>query len=378
MRNFVSIESLRAYMAWWVVIGHASHLGGWSSYIPKPIVALIERGDIAVNVFIIVSGFVITHLIQASKESYAPYLTRRFFRIFPIYFACFLLAIAIHDLYQAAYFHPWVFGVEMREARANEESLNFLTHFGLHLTLLHGLIPDTLIPFASSTFLAPAWSLSLEWQFYLVAPAILYMLRRSTGISIAFVIICLALNQLAKSGQFGTWAYASFLPLSIHYFLIGIISRLILEEVFLHDFRAESLIILSALVATISGPLEAAIWSIFFTLILSEMNIVNISNPFLKHAAQIFVLNYRVARAGSWSYSTYLLHIPIFSIAVGAPTLLYSDISQTTVNIIVLLSFPVIIFASRTTFKLIEQPFNSIGRRFAKRMTASNQAEASC
>lgn len=368
MQNFVSIESLRAYMAWWVVIGHASQLCNWSSYISKPFVTLIERGDIAVNVFIIVSGFVITHLIQSSKEAYAPYLTRRFFRIFPIYFACLILAVAVRDLYQVAYFHSWVPDIEMRQIRANEEVSNFFTHFGLHLTLLHGLIPDTLIPFASRTFLAPAWSLSLEWQFYLVAPGILYLLRHSTRVSIALVLICLGLYKFAWSGYIGNWSMASFLPLSIHYFLIGIISRLILDEVVLRKFRTETLVLLSALIATISSPLEAVIWIIFFALVLVEMKIISIDDGFLKRVAQIFVFNSQVAKVGSWSYSTYLLHIPIFSIAVGIPTLLNPSISQAAVSIIVLLSFPVILFISRITFSFIEQPFNRIGRSFAKRM----------
>jgi len=370
MRNFTSIESLRAYMAWWVVIGHASHLGGWASYLPKPIVTLVERGDIAVNVFIIVSGFVITHLIQTSKELYAPYLVRRFFRIFPIYLVCLFLAIAVRDLYQAAYFHPWAVGVEMRQLRAESEAANFAAHFGLHLTLLHGVIPDTLFKFASSAFLAPAWSLSLEWQFYLVVPAILHFLRRSTVVSIAFVLVCLAFHKIVVSGYLGTWSYASFLPLSIHYFLIGIISRLILEELIAKQFRAETVIVLSALIATIAGPLEAVIWSVFFTFILVELEVVGIESPFLRMASTLLVFNSKVARTGSWSYSTYLVHIPVFSVVVGSATVLSANISQLMASLLILVSLPVVLLLSKAMFSFVEQPFNKIGRQFANKMQA--------
>ena len=376
MRNFVSIESLRAYMAWWVVICHASQLGGWMSYLPRPIGMLIERGDIAVNVFIIVSGFVITHLILSANEPYGAYLTRRFFRIFPIYIAGLVLAIAVQALYQAAYFHPWVFGPEIRVDRAAEQTNNFLTHLGLHLTLLHGAVPDSFIPFASSTFLIPAWSLSLEWQFYLVAPLILYMLRRSTLVTIAFVIACLLLHRIAWSGSIGVWAFASFLPLSIHYFLIGILSRLLLGEIVAGKMRAESLVVLGAIVATISSPIEAVIWSAFFALILVEMKIITIESPLLNRLTDLLVFNTRVARAGSWSYSTYLLHIPIFSVVVGLATVLHAQISQPTVGILILLSFPVVLLLSWVTFTTIEQPFNRIGRRLAKQMQAKPDALA--
>lgn len=40
----------------------------------------------------------------------------------------------------------------------------------LHLLMLHGVVPEVLVARAPGAFLAPAWSVSLEWQFYLVAP----------------------------------------------------------------------------------------------------------------------------------------------------------------------------------------------------------------
>jgi peptidoglycan/LPS O-acetylase OafA/YrhL len=41
-------------------------------------------GSLAVKVFIIISGFVIFFLIDTRKEPYRAYITRRFFRLFPI------------------------------------------------------------------------------------------------------------------------------------------------------------------------------------------------------------------------------------------------------------------------------------------------------
>jgi peptidoglycan/LPS O-acetylase OafA/YrhL len=38
--------------------------------------------------------------------------------------------------------------------------------------MLHGAVPDVLVRNAPSAFLIPAWSVSLEWQFYLVAPLV--------------------------------------------------------------------------------------------------------------------------------------------------------------------------------------------------------------
>ncbi len=103
MQNFKSIETLRAYMAWWVVLGHAIILTGLNIYIPQRLTRVLMAGDIAVDVFIIVSGFVITNLMLAKKEAYLPYIVRRAFRIYPIYLLCLVIGILTTRFYVAAY-----------------------------------------------------------------------------------------------------------------------------------------------------------------------------------------------------------------------------------------------------------------------------------
>ncbi|MFG1209601.1 acyltransferase [Xanthobacter flavus] len=368
MKNFVSIESLRAYMAWWVVIGHASHLTRASDFLPQTLVRLIERGDIAVNVFIIISGFVITHLIESKRERYAPYLVRRFFRIFPVYLFCLILAIIITYLYQAAYFHPWVVGVEMRQARAMEESSRFFTHLGLHLTLLHGVFSDSFLPFSSSTFLAPAWSLSLEWQFYLIAPALIFLVSRAGYTMIFTISLLIGFYALAHSQMLGYWSYPSFLPLSIHYFLIGILSRQCLGQLQRNEVRVEAFVAVAALIAILSGPVEALVWITFLSFAMLEIGLMRLEIFGGARIMAFFVLHPTVARIGTWSYSTYLIHIPVFSVVVGTATLFLPSVSQELVVLLVVTSLPIVLLVSWLSFTFIEKPFNSIGRKLARRL----------
>lgn len=64
-----ALEGLRGVMAWWVVLGHVSLTLGWK-------LPLIDRNTLAVDVFIFLSGFVITSLVDRKHEAYRPYIIR--------------------------------------------------------------------------------------------------------------------------------------------------------------------------------------------------------------------------------------------------------------------------------------------------------------
>lgn len=375
MTNFVSIESLRAYMAWWVVLGHASHLVGARSFLPQPLVNIIEHANIAVDVFIMISGFVIAHLTISRREQYIPYIIRRAFRLFPVYLFCLLLAIGVSRFYLAAYSLPWAFGSEMRMERAGLEQEHFWEYLFLHLPMVHGIIPDSIIPYSSSAFLAPAWSLSLEWQFYLVAPALVWLLARSAWPMLITVALMIASMAGAQSGLIGEWHYSSFLPLAFHYFLIGILSRIVLGDPQLKKAGAETFVILGAAIATLAGPLEAAIWVTFLAIAMTELDMISIRVPLLNRLNHIFVLNPTVARIGAWSFSTYLIHLPIFSLLVGSAALHNRNVAQSTVVALVLLSFPLTLVASWLSYTFIEQKFNRVGRQIANKVSMRSQKD---
>lgn len=103
LKKFVSVESLRGWMAWWVVLGHAIHLSGTGSFFSHYPFKLLLAGGVGVNVFMVISGFVIMHLLEQQRETYGQYLFRRGWRLLPMMMALVLLSIAITPLYEAAY-----------------------------------------------------------------------------------------------------------------------------------------------------------------------------------------------------------------------------------------------------------------------------------
>jgi peptidoglycan/LPS O-acetylase OafA/YrhL len=374
MQNFRSIESLRAYMAWWVVFGHAAQLAGGQYIFPHALYAFLDDNYKAVNVFIIVSGFVITHLLLSKDENYLPYITRRAFRILPIYLFCLALSVAVTHLMVTANTLPWVAGHDMRLDRFAQEAQNFHMHLLLHLTLMHGLPPTELLPFSASALLPPAWSLSLEWQFYLVAPFLIPVLLRSAFSMILTCVALLLLHKLALSGLIGHWQYPAFLPLPIQYFLIGILSRAVLEYRPLANAGVELLVVLGAITLKFAGVIETAIWMVFLACAMSEAGRLTFQVAPLSRFVDIAIKNRHIARIGTWSYSTYLIHIPIFAIVVGTYASFAARPSQWVVVELLVLCMPITLAVSWLLFNEIEARFNLIGRKLAQNMQTVPQA----
>ncbi|TRD11407.1 acyltransferase [Erythrobacter insulae] len=374
MKHYRSIESLRAWMAWWVVLGHALHLSGWTYRVFDPGVLhyglrLLERGSTAVNTFIIVSGFVILHLMLSRAEGYKEYIIRRAMRIFPIFLIALALAIVLQPLYLEAYTeYSWVHAREMRLDRVAQEEAHFFEHMFLHLTMLHGAVPEEVLKYSSGTFLAPAWSLSLEWQFYMIAPFLLAALMSERAlVRYGVAAICLALIAAFHWQTVYSWAYPSMLFLSLPHFFVGIGGRMFLTD----DKKLQIFgVILAAVSLPFTDYLAIIIWAFFFVIVLEESDRISVPRP-LKALFGLVAWNKLAVYLGKMSYSTYLLHIPLFSLVLGLTGYwLQGEMSQQTATILVLISTLAMIPLSHITYASIEAPFSRMGGRIAKRYAA--------
>jgi peptidoglycan/LPS O-acetylase OafA/YrhL len=371
-RNFVAIESLRGWMAWWVVVGHALYLIGGRSYLPGPVYDFLSRGDAAVNVFIIISGFVIAHLLITKRENYSIYILRRGFRIFPVYYFCLIAAIFLDQLYMSAYSAPWLPDVNNRIERHSLQWGNFWPYFWGHITMLHGAIPDTLLPYSNSAFLAPAWSLSLEWQFYLAAPFLIYMLfkREDAGKGLLPIVLsCLLIFVFFKAIGFLKWSQPSFLPLAINYFLVGILSRLIVRDIEQknhdqqHGASEKYFLLFGVLISC--GMIEGIIWGVFLLMVFVECGFIKTppSSSFVGLTLKAIAWNSIIQKMGRWSYSTYLIHVPVFSLLIGTSRSLDWLTTQAETIVPILLSLPITLLASYVLYTIVEKPGIALGRR---------------
>lgn len=177
--NIPHIDGLRAIAVLAVVLYH---------YFPT----LVPGGYVGVDVFFVISGYLITGIISKAVDSgefsFLSFYARRICRIFPplltvLAFCLSLGYLILHDIEYMAlskhvfatsfFLNNWVLGLESGYFDVTSESKPLL-----HL-----------------------WSLSIEEQFYLVWPALILIMRRSMK-NIVYGLIVLAVASLC----YAIWA----------------------------------------------------------------------------------------------------------------------------------------------------------------------------
>jgi peptidoglycan/LPS O-acetylase OafA/YrhL len=181
---------------------------------------------------------------------------------------------------------------------------------------------------------------------------------------VSTTLILYLLGLVAKSGVIGTWNYPAFLFLSIQYFLIGIISRIAIER-FKDQKHVWELPVVAIITFAFANAIETCIWVCFFTIALIESGRLNKMPAVVHKVLNIFVLNNIVASLGRWSYSTYLIHIPLLVIIIGSVGFMFGAAFVTTQRLIliVIASFPIIVAVSRLLYSSIETGGISLGKR---------------
>ncbi|MGO4175987.1 acyltransferase family protein, partial [Bosea sp. TAF32] len=174
-KMFVAIEGLRGILAWSVVFSHLAYISAFNGNGVSSLLRAV--GLPSVLVFIIISEFVITHVVLEKQEGYAPYIIRRFARIFPLFAVTCFFGFFTSELLASALSAPGFGDPEFARVVnevASSDRAHLPMHVFSHLFMMHGAISNNILSYSEYAFNMPAWSISLEWQFYLVAPLILF------------------------------------------------------------------------------------------------------------------------------------------------------------------------------------------------------------
>jgi len=373
MLRFPGFEGLRGWLAWTVVLDHLVLNAGLNARLPM-LGRLPLLGAGAVLVFVIISGFVITHLVVERHETYGRYLQRRALRIYPIYLVALLAGALGTALSFATFLHGrqdvFLFPFQASLARDYDSlAAHPLAHWLLHLGLLHGAVPRELLFDSPDMLLPPAWSLSLEWQFYLVAPLVVWAARRKLA-SIALAIVIDALFVAYAHGRFGSFQAPSFLPGAGLFFAVGIASRLALAP----SAQRGSWIAL-ALIALAYVKMRAPLWPLLVWASFLGAALLPAGAGRARAAVRgafHALFDSRLAKhLGAPAYSTYLLHMPVIQ-AIQYLVTRPPGLSVPAANLTLVLGTLALTYVlSQVTYRCIELPAIELGKRRIGRQPAN-------
>jgi len=364
MRRIDEFEGLRGMMALWVVLGHVSNSLAWT--VPAPLPRNLS-GRSAVDVFIILSGFVITLLLLNKREPYRPYLVRRVFRLYPVYVVCLAGSVALMGVARTALqLAPATPATAGRLRMLGDGGEHLWTHLAVHLTLLHGLF-DRVLDNASFALLGQAWSVSVEFQFYLIAPAVIAALwRRNVPAMLVTVAFLAGLVVVAGVSRMGS------MPAHLALFALGIAYCHLWRRLGsgasgwgVWHVRLLSALVLAAGWWWMQRPSALLVWVVAAHAVLARA--VADSGAAAPEAGVAWVLRSRPALwLGQISYSVYLSHMLVLYPALFALAKLgASEVTQAVALPMLVVSGTLVL--SRLLYVWVERPFIGHGSRVAAR-----------
>jgi peptidoglycan/LPS O-acetylase OafA/YrhL len=356
--RFTYIDSLRGLAALWVVFYHLwnrfyPHLSTQGHLLPTGPPTNIGSalaffifgfGYSGVTLFFVLSGLCI-HLPQARREqlhvSLREFASRRFWRLYPAYIASILfsiIALAIPKLLLVATKHslePFNWWTEVRGADA-VISACFLQPFW----------PKSL------DFNGVYWTLIFEIQFYIAYPLLLWCLKKSSLVLVGFAL-------LISEIYFALFPFPMqcFFPVKYFEWFLGVIAA----EALLRNpkWASSTILTLCAVIGFVGGvfsvfepnlyPFRDLLFAIgYFGLLL----LVAKSRSLLMR-----VFNWRVLTGlGIFSYSLYLVHVPIIDLVWGGLDRM-KFVSPQWLHLLSLISIPISILVAYVFYWLFERPF---------------------
>jgi peptidoglycan/LPS O-acetylase OafA/YrhL len=149
-----SLTGLRFFAALYVVLFHQETTFATTHHASKPLVTFLGHGYLAVSLFFVLSGFVLTYNYadRWHETRFRKFLLARFARIYPVYILALLLQLPF-------YWH----------------AATVLTTLAVVFMVQSWTVMPSQLP---SAWNFPAWTLSIEWFFYLCFPLLLHTVRK--------------------------------------------------------------------------------------------------------------------------------------------------------------------------------------------------------
>jgi len=361
-QRLVALDGLRGLMTILVVISH------YFGAVPHGIAALMV-GWIAVDMFFVLSGFLVGRLIldkQHNDNFFTVFYARRVFRTLPIYFVCLVINAVLLSIFTGSWvdadgsFPIWSYFV-------------FAQNF--YMAAANGI---------GAHWLAPTWTLTIEEHFYLLIPALFFIVPRNriAGVLTALAVAAVAARAgtLALFAPHSTVAASVLLPNRADVLVMGLLAAVVIRSKLPWprldlSLRVAPILLLLATAAItqfagrhafiVFGPLLTAIACAAFLLSLVR------GAPEAKRFTGKFL-----GFCNTTSYAVYLIHLPVLGLMHGLLLGTRPDIATPLQFAVTLAALPVTVFVAWVLTVLVERPLTEFGRtwKWSGRLRASAEA----
>jgi peptidoglycan/LPS O-acetylase OafA/YrhL len=326
---YPALDGLRSLSVFLIIFVHIRTKSPWLAYIP---------GQLGVDIFFVLSGFLITTLLlgeqeQSGKIDLVAFYTRRFFRIVPVYLFVLLLYLAVcyHDpakwrLLRPALYHYFTFTNEF-VARG--------------------------VPYSFS------WTLGIEEKFYLAWPLFFFVVLRGRS---RLVVVALLYPVLL-----GLLSYR--MGRSYSGLLAGCLLAVFLGESGYTKIKR----VLAKMPVTILAGLVIVLfclagWNERFTILFTWSLValvahLQVSDSYLRRTLSVKCFTW----IGRRSYGMYLMHGSVLDLveSVVRPSSLSRQV------LVLILAYSGAVLIAEPIFRFLEEPARRYGRALIEHRAAA-------
>ena len=304
MKELPGLTGLRFLAAMYVFVFHMQLQFGLS-FLPGPLANVISQGALGVNVFFVLSGFILTYTYlkdfsgaeRPGWRYYRHFLLRRAARIYPAYLVGFLCCVLISVAFQ---FYPKSFP---------------------WLLLLDATMLESYVPWQSMKWFGDGgWSVSTEFFFYLLFPLLLTFLLRIASEKRLLVLLAVVVAGSSLVGACYTFHQHllfeltySFPPSRLPEFGCGVLLGVLVLR---HNFRmpgwaALALVLLAGYHLATAGPQLVGYTIHNVVVVPAIMATICVLTQAEKYRWLRWVASRPMRYLGRISYSFYVTQIPL-------------------------------------------------------------------
>lgn len=317
---------------------------------------LIKQGYLGVDVFFVLSGFLITSIILKGLDNHAfqfsAFYLRRAKRLLPALYSTLIFATLLSLV-----------------VLTQQQWLEYLDQLKGAITFSANMVlPSQTGYFESSSEGKPLlhiWSLSLEEQYYFLLPIFLYLLPKNyrfIGVLVlAFASLFWCFSWVYSENQYAPflwrisesskseWAFYLLFTRAWELLAGSICAWIILNKSTVHIPKLFKVIALATICFICSTSINNEHPSVESVIVVLSTMVILIGNK--EWLPQHCIIRF-IEKAGDWSYSIYLVHWPLFAFAY----LSYVGNVPAHIKIVLIASSFILGYMQ---FRYVETPFRS-------------------